>query len=432
MPAADVQTLSGAPSFKLAKPFNDKLGPRVGYFSFPGRQPIETPHYIAISSRGAVPHLSQDTMRESTSIKGLYAGLEDSLQHDALLVLGPRRLPPVDTPAPNSYTSLSILTSVGFRTLEISDYIEAAQKLRPDIIIGSADIMYGERRAAAGLKRMEKMGERSLAWMKGLTSALEATNMRDDGFTSLWAPILPIEAEMQREYLEYLTEDDVKGGLGGMVLYDRSSLTSIPVELADLPRLALTDPTNPHEILQDICLGADIFAIPFVTSASDAGVALSFTFPATEAEPPKKQSLGVDMWSPQHATDPNALQAGSKEMLGWVLLQIHNHAVIDAFFGGVRASIASGTFGEDVQIFDKVYAAELPIGTGTGPRVRGYHFHRSGLTTKKNNPSTYRKLPDAEHLLDDSAEKLAEDGSLLSPEADAKDLEAIGFTQATE
>lgn len=304
-----------------------------------------------------------------------------------MLVLGPRRLPPVDTPAPNTYTSLSILTSVGFRTLEISDYIEAALKLRPDIVIGCADILYGKRRATAGLKRKEKIGERSLAWMKELTSGLKGADMRGKGHVSLWAPILPIEAEMQREYLEYLAEDDIKTVLGGIVVFERSSIESIPSELSELPRLALTDVVTPHQILHEIYLGADIFTIPFLTAASDAGVALSFTFPGTEVSFLGKQPLGVDMWNPQHASDLGPLQAGcmcytcsshhrafvrhllsAKEMLGWALLQIHNHAVIDAFFTGIRASIAKGTFNDDMDLFDKAYEAELPAGTGIGPR----------------------------------------------------------------
>jgi queuine tRNA-ribosyltransferase subunit QTRTD1 len=113
-----------------------------------------------------------------------------ALKNDVLLVLGPRRLPPVDTPASNTYTSISILTSVGFRSLDILDYIDATQKLRPDIVIGCADVVHGLRRAGAGLKRMEKMGERSLAWMKGLLAGLRDAAVDDRKPTSIWAPIL--------------------------------------------------------------------------------------------------------------------------------------------------------------------------------------------------------------------------------------------------
>ena len=52
-------------------------GPRLGHLSFQGRAIIDTPHLVAVSSRGAVPHLSQDTMRDNTSIKAVYIALED-------------------------------------------------------------------------------------------------------------------------------------------------------------------------------------------------------------------------------------------------------------------------------------------------------------------------------------------------------------------
>lgn len=52
-------------------------GPRRGIIHVSGRKTIQTPHYWALSSRGVVSHLSQDTMREHTSITGFYTALED-------------------------------------------------------------------------------------------------------------------------------------------------------------------------------------------------------------------------------------------------------------------------------------------------------------------------------------------------------------------
>lgn len=52
-------------------------GSRRGNVHFPGRKTIQTPHYLALSSRGIVSHLSQDMMREHTSVTGLYTALED-------------------------------------------------------------------------------------------------------------------------------------------------------------------------------------------------------------------------------------------------------------------------------------------------------------------------------------------------------------------
>lgn len=51
--------------------------PRLGRLCLQGRTPMETPHYVAVGSRGAVPHLSQDMMRYNTSISAMYTALED-------------------------------------------------------------------------------------------------------------------------------------------------------------------------------------------------------------------------------------------------------------------------------------------------------------------------------------------------------------------
>lgn len=63
--------------FTILNPAHSGLRPRLCRLSVPNRQPIETPHYLALTSRGTVPHLSQDNFTRSTTIKGVYAGLED-------------------------------------------------------------------------------------------------------------------------------------------------------------------------------------------------------------------------------------------------------------------------------------------------------------------------------------------------------------------
>lgn len=84
MAACQVDQLS-----RLARPLHTKLffstavpesgdnRSRRGNIHVQGRKTIQTPHYFALGSRGVVSHLSQDTMREHTSITGLYTALED-------------------------------------------------------------------------------------------------------------------------------------------------------------------------------------------------------------------------------------------------------------------------------------------------------------------------------------------------------------------
>ena len=64
-------------SLKRLDPKPSGLGPRLGTIALKGRAPLPTPHYLALSSRGAVPHLSQDVMRKHTDIKAVHVALED-------------------------------------------------------------------------------------------------------------------------------------------------------------------------------------------------------------------------------------------------------------------------------------------------------------------------------------------------------------------
>lgn len=306
-----------------------------------------------------------------------------ALQEDALLILGPRRNPPLPGPLSNTWTAIPIVTSVGFGMLELAEYVEAVQSLRPDIVVGLGDLVIGEK---PGMKRLEKMGDRTLEWLTELVSGMRDV---EDGTprTALFAPILPIDAEQQWFYLDAL-KDEFRDSVSGLVIYDIASVAAIPQELRPLPRLSLGVPTSPHRLLDQIFLGIDIFTISFIGAATDAGIALDFTFPARPYSGNEELvPLGIDMWSPCHATDLSPLQQdcachacsnhhrayvqhllSAKEMLGWVLLQVHNHHVLDMFFAGVRSSISKKSFNIERKLFEKSYELDLPAKTGQGPR----------------------------------------------------------------
>ena len=342
--------------------------------------------------------------------------------------------------------------------LECEDYVESVRKLRPDVVLGLADVVYGPK---PGWKRVEKMGDRTLLWLKEVVDGINDEEVGTPR-TSLFAPILAIESELQVNYLEQLQGDELREKVSGLVLYGVVSAAAIPASMQKLPRLSVSELKSPQKLLDEIALGVDIFTIPFIGAATDAGIALDFSFPALTSSMADRTALplGIDMWSPMHSTSLWPLQQGctcytctnhhrayiqhllsAKEMLGWVLLQIHNHSILDAFFVAVRSSIASGSFDTDRSVFERSYEPELPAKTGQGPRylffsplwlghgregeglmmyrVRGYQFRSSGPGEPKKNPPAYRTL-------DDAAEKLAE-APLPSPRVDAGEpAEKIG------
>lgn len=51
--------------------------PRLGLLNVKGRRTLETPGYLAVSSRGVVPHISPDVLASQTDIGGVHLALED-------------------------------------------------------------------------------------------------------------------------------------------------------------------------------------------------------------------------------------------------------------------------------------------------------------------------------------------------------------------
>ncbi|PYH42714.1 tRNA-ribosyltransferase family protein [Aspergillus saccharolyticus JOP 1030-1] len=450
------------------------LTPRLGRLVVAGRKPISTPHYIPLTSRGVVPHVTHDLMRDQTAIGSLFVGLEDFIERqtpknpfppaytvptgpnqsalrnficlpdDILLIMGPRREPPIKCPPSNTPNSVAILTSVGYRQLEANHYLDAIRHLRPDIIIGLADLMQGHN---PGNKRRGKMVDRTHAYTTHATEQLynnKDTNSRLN--TVYFAPVLPLENAEQSIYLQDL-ETEMRRYISGLALYESASLSAVSEGLGDLPRLLFGAPATPHEILRDVSRGADLHTIPFMSICSDAGIALDFTFIPPPSSPAPTTSrppipLAYDLWSSDYKTDTRPFSEScqcyacrhhhraylhhllsAKEMLAWSLLQIHNHHIMDVFFAQIRESIERGTFDADAEAFQRRYASELPEPKGQGPRLRGYQLPASGPNQPRRHARVYGRL-------DDAAEKFAESqSSVATPDTGADGLEEHGFAE---
>lgn len=349
-----------------------------------------------------------------------------ALPSHILTVLAARRTPAVSSPVGNSNTSISTFTSTGFQALSSKDYASYIQKLNPDIAISLADIPTSGK--ANSNKRLDKMTDRTTNWLKDLISSSHQSPFQNA--SAIFAPILPLDAGNQTDYFEYLA-DELSGDFQGLAFYSANLVLDIPptTTLSKLPRLSLDEPLSPHQILRQISLGIDLMIIPFVTIASEGGIALDFYFPCPPSETPNSDTilpLGINIWStpspPQPSHDINTFPLSptctcytctnhsvayihhllnAKEMLAWTLLQIHNHHVIQQFFSSIRTSIAKGTFEDDRCIFERRYEASLPEKTGLGPRVRGYHFRNEGPGEGRRNEKSWGGL----YLMGQGADK---------------------------
>lgn len=346
-----------------------------------------------------------------------------ALPSSSVTILGPRRVPPVKAPIGNSDNYIQIFTSNGFQALRNPDYITAIQELKPDIAIPMADINYGQETTPQA-KSLHRMCERTEEWISELHASVDLEELRSSN-TSIFAPTLPAPYPMQWEYLNHLS-DDIVDILGGLAIYDVDilpDLVNYPA-LTPLARLSVDPPATPHDVLRQIALGIDTFILPFINATSDAGVAMTFTFPAPTGPPDTNIDaaggtallpLGTDLTDPENTTSLAPLVAScacyacshhhraylhhllnAREMLAWTLLQVHNHHTVTNFFAGVRASLASGRFEDDRRAFQRAYDSEFPAGMGTRPRARGYHFKSEGGDEKRNKPTWGRLDGDKE------------------------------------
>ncbi|KAK6514024.1 hypothetical protein TWF506_008451 [Arthrobotrys conoides] len=412
---------------------------RTGVLNLSKGFTVQTPNFLAPTSRGVVPHLSPDNLERNTGVEGVFVALEDfiekspqripplytypstlrsfiSLPASTFLLLSPRRSPNITCPKANSDINLSILTSVGFRDLPIKDYVSAVIRLEPDIVLGVSDIA---NTVSPGKNRVQKMANRTEKWLDELLGKVyaggeDSTDGKGDTpkkLPAVFAPILPLEKERQRFYLNHLVENIEK--LSGLVFTTIESVDVVPEELAGLPKLQSDVVGGPHQVLEMVGRGVDLFNVGFVGIMTDAGIALHFKFSADDEvvkTDGDKLELATDMWDARFATDVSPLEDGcdcytckthhrayirhcleAKEMTAWVLLQIHNLKVVERFFGNVRRSIEEGWWERGRSGFEVKYKRDMPVGTGLGPRLRGYQYKSVGGEGKLNEPA-YRSL----------------------------------------
>lgn len=265
-----------------------------------------------------------------------------------------------------------------------TEYRELAAGFKPDILVGLGDVPFGYYKVSH--KKIDKITDRTAKWMSEHVKDRAVQGKEQGELGLLFAPLLPLSIDAQRYYVDCLV-DDMLESIHGLAVYSTVTLSNLPTQLQDLSRLGLTEPKTPRALLHDIANGIDILTLPFLGAITDEGIALNFTFPPSTPAPSTPESLGIDMWDKAHATDTSPLVQNctcyacinhhraflhhllsAKEMLAWVLLQIHNYHTLDTFFAAIRNSIANETFEQDMVSFERHYEPEFPEHKGRGPR----------------------------------------------------------------
>ena len=129
--------------------------------------------------------------------------------------------------------------------------------------------------------------------------------------------------------------------------------------------------------------------------------------------------------------------------------------MLASFFAAIREALADGTFEEKARQFALRYEPEIPSGLGERPRARGYHFKSEGPGEQKKNKPAWSKFEGDEGEqakektveekvgelriedeqqsgssgLGSGVDSVAETPLVPDENADAKDLEEIGFAE---
>ncbi|KAL9089195.1 MAG: hypothetical protein Q9159_002666 [Coniocarpon cinnabarinum] len=341
---------------------------------------------MVIAYHAAIPDINSPVVCQHDgshlSIKDL-TGLTD----DRIVVLGPRRIPPVASPVANTDDGISINTLTGFRHLPCEDYYDALSRLEPEMMVGLSDLVFSE---AISSRRRETMIDRTWRFLTTGTDELLSSLRPNDSYVqrNILAPVLPIGISEQTQYLESVAGVDGPRLVSGLAIYRHCQALDLPLSLASVVKFALHDIGGPHELLDAVSSGIDVLIATFIDQATDAGLCLCFSFDGPlPARGTDRSELAVDMWSTSFATDTQPLinscdcyacqrhsrayiqhLLNAKEMLAWTLLQLHNINVVQKLFESIRSSIAQGSFQEKRDAFHKRYEYRLPAQSGRGPR----------------------------------------------------------------
>ncbi|EMR10222.1 hypothetical protein PNEG_01494 [Pneumocystis murina B123] len=356
---------------------------------------IQTPNFIISSSRGSVPHITPDHLK-SSEITGIYMALEDFIEYPAFnvkkeekkdyspslrcisslrefvplsmnhyIVLGARRCP-FNIIKPNSWKTMYIEASGGNKLINIKDIIDFYERLKPDMVISPVDIQPDN---VTENKRFRRMIERSESWL------IELLEKKLNSF--IFASIPPVSKELYLLYFSIL-ESNVSG-IHGLALYNMEQSKFIPNSLLHLPLLLMEPIYSPHSILNSIENSIDLFTIDFISQSSDSGIAFTFQFPPSLSIEKNKRPLGINVLSEEYKAELLPLLQDcecytckyhhrayirhllfTKELLGYVLLQLHNIHVINLFFSKIRTSILEGTFLDYSKLFKSYYQFFFP------------------------------------------------------------------------
>lgn len=388
---ADSATASSSALFRAAK---GGPGPRCG--TLLGR--VATPAFLGYTRRGVPAHITDDVARPAA-----HAALVVPL-HDIQWMPGVARLEAFNArPDRSGGEGLSAfamtgtcLTAVtarepvrnelgkatelayglnshhGRQMVTPEQYVRLVRACRPDMFAALAD----DVPSGVGRNRARKAVDRTVRW---LDACVEAAGDRAESGALLGCVIAGVSPDLRHKCAEEVSARPVDGfvigGLdAGETPQERREALADVVGALDATRLRwLAGQGAPDFVLDGVAAGADVFDGAYPMLLTDAGLASTFCLDPAGADPrPTKMNL----WEMGLAEDSRPLLDScdcytctkhtrayihhlldTHEILGTVLLQVHNVHHYSAFFDRVRAAVERGTFAEYREEFLRLFYA---------------------------------------------------------------------------
>ncbi|XP_032669670.1 queuine tRNA-ribosyltransferase accessory subunit 2 [Odontomachus brunneus] len=364
-----------------------RIGTLSGFERFPNIF-FETPLLLIYTKGGSVPHLTKDVFKMVTSEQHL---LSVSLSSTILMADSIKELNisfadfvgmkdyinflSIHDPAYTTNSgfqqldSISIWSRTGRSRLTANKYMELVQNLKPDLYVALCD---GDTNINSSAKRVSNAVSRSRTLMEQCLSIHQSSDiLKSTGI--LGAVEGGYNLEARKESVDHLKSMPLTGFIIDGLHNNGPSVQNIPSELvkhvvqhttnllpADKIRVSMGC-WNPATVLDLVELGVDVFDSSYPYVITEQSQALVFMCDDNTCENLCAISVAEKRYKDDFSpictnctclTCRNHTRAylhhlkHTQEMLGSVLLMIHNTHYYLAFFTAIRDSLKNGTFGQ--------------------------------------------------------------------------------------
>ncbi|KAI9262216.1 tRNA-guanine(15) transglycosylase-like protein [Phascolomyces articulosus] len=395
---------------------------RRGTLNFTNKNKIiQTPACIAYTLRGSVPHLIADNLK-LLPVDMVHVALEHFVEQkeppsfkypqglhryinlpDHLIFCDVRDASKLAPVAANTEKYVAVDTHGGVRRVTTDLWKQAITAYKPDWCATPADVVKAGEDIKT--KRIKKSVDRTLRWLDDCLASSATDN------TPVFGPVVGFHN--QEERVRSATETAQREQLAGFVLNAfeldkdvrmdllKTSLDHLPV---NKPRLAYGLST-PESILQGVAQGIDLFDGSYAYKMTERGRAITFKFGEHMSAPKEgeKPEKSLNLWDTQLAQNFDTLDSScgcytcttphtkayihhllnAHEMLGPLLLMMHNVYQLEEFMSAIRKSMENKTFATDTDAFMIKYNHDKE-GSGMEGHEDEIDFESLGSPIKKN------------------------------------------------